>query len=69
MLADFRVFKPYVDFVFGDYIDHVVVVCDDVYCCCVHAFNGDILVFRNYMVVCYAVWPNGDGALMLLLLL
>ena len=50
-----RVFCGSCDFVFGDYIDHVVVVCDDVCCCCAHAFNGDILVFRKLLVVCY-VW-------------
>ena len=45
----------YVDFVFVDYIDHVVVVYDDVCGCCVHAFNGDMLVCRKLKVVCY-VW-------------
>ena len=36
-----------------DYVDHVVVVWDDVCCCCVALPSGDLLVFRNYMVVCY----------------
>ena len=45
----------YVDLVFGDYSDHVVVVCEDVCCCCVHAFNGDMLVCRKLVVV-WCVW-------------
>ena len=41
-----------VDFVFGDYIDHVVVVCGDVCCCCVYGHNGDLLVSTKFMVMC-----------------
>ena len=40
-----------VDFVLCDYIDDLVVVLDDVCCCCVALPSGDLLVFRNYMVV------------------
>ena len=58
-----------VDLVLCDYLEHVGVVCVDICCCYACGDCGDLLVFRNYMVVCYAVWPNGDGALMLLLLL
>ena len=35
----------------------IVVTC----CCCVHACNGDNLVCRKVMVMCYGGWPNGDG--------
>ena len=38
-----------VDFVFGDYMDDVVVVCDGI-CCCYAC--GDLLVLRKCMVVC-----------------
>ena len=40
------------DVVFVDYLDDVVVVYDHVCCCCVLIIHGDILVPRNYMVVC-----------------
>ena len=43
----------YVDLVFGDYSDHVVVVCCDVCCCYACGDCGDLLVLGNLMVVCY----------------
>ena len=68
MLADFRVFRPYGDFVLGNYIDVVVVVYDHVCGCCVLIIHGDKLMCRKHMVVCmYAGWPNGGDALMLFL--
>ena len=43
------------DFVYGDYSDHVVVVCVDVCGCCVHACNGELVVLRKFMVVCVCI--------------
>ena len=40
------------DFVYGDYSEHVVVVCVDVCGCCVHACHGDVVVPKIMCVVC-----------------
>ena len=45
------------DVVFVGYLVVIIVVLVDTCCCCVLIIHGDILVFRNYIVVCYAVWP------------
>ena len=58
------------DVVLGDYSDDVVVVYDHVCCCCVHAFHGDVLMCRNYMVVlCMQVGRVSGGVWMLFVLL
>ena len=52
----------YVDFVFDDYIEDVVVVCSHVCCCYACGDCGDLLVLRKCMVVCYvevAEWSDG----------
>ena len=40
----------------------IVVTC----CCCVHTSKGDILVCREFVVVCYDVWPIGVKVVMML---
>ena len=47
-----------VDFVFGDLIDHVVVVSSHVCCCYACDDCGDMLVLRKCIVVCMCVWPS-----------
>ena len=56
--ANVMVYVVHVDFVYGDYSDHVVVVCVDVCGCCVHACNGDLLVLRKCMIVCMCVYAE-----------
>ena len=56
-----RVFVVCVDFVLGDYCDHVVVVCDDVCGCCVHACHGNVLVLGDCMVMCVCSLAAWDG--------